>query len=353
MELRRRRDTQAITFQRTTEQWKCVLRLNEPARIDNMPDSPMLLLLACESVASVVAEREEVSEAVQVDVAAAAVGSGARGAVVTLEEVRRPKAVALAGDVAVVTHINDIVDGRVLVLNAHDGKVMRELQLGPKIRANGVAIHGDTIYVSTHGRDDEQGLQSCILKFGLHSVDGKSQGRIGTHGSGAGELNCPTGLAISGGELYVADSGNHRVQVFGLDGKIARAWGSEGKGPGQFDHPDSIAVRGEHVYVTDCGNHRVQVFGVDGRFVLEWGSEGSAEGQFSGPRGIALHGELVYVVDECNHRVQVFGCDGTFVYAWGSEGSGLSQFGYPVGLAVHGGHVWVCDRRNHRVLRFR
>ena len=84
MELRRRRDTQAITFQRTTEQWKCVLRLNEPARIDNMPESPMLLLLACESVASVVAEREEVSEAVQVDVAAAAVGSGARGAVVTL-----------------------------------------------------------------------------------------------------------------------------------------------------------------------------------------------------------------------------------------------------------------------------
>ena len=156
MELRRRRDTQAITFQRTTEQWKCVLRLNEPARIDNMPESPMLLLLACESVASVVAEREEVSEAVQVDVAAAAVGSGARGAVVTLEEDRYPIAVAVAGDVAVVTHINDDgVDGRVLVLNAHDGKVIRELQLG--LQANGVAIHGDTIYVSTHCDDEEQG----------------------------------------------------------------------------------------------------------------------------------------------------------------------------------------------------
>ena len=117
MELRRRRDnTQAITFQRTTEQWKCVLRLNEPARIDNMPESPMLLLLACESVASVVAEREEVSEAVQVDVAAAAVGSGTRGAVVTLQEDRYPIAVAVAGDLAVVTHKDaDDEDGRVRV----------------------------------------------------------------------------------------------------------------------------------------------------------------------------------------------------------------------------------------------
>ena len=125
-----------------------------------------------------------------------------------------------------------MVDGRVLVLNAHDGKVMRELQLGPKISANGVAIHGDTIYVSTNVDEEEQESQSCVLKFGLHSVDGKSQGRIGTHGSGAGELYRPGGLAISGGELYVADTGNHRVQVFGLDGKIARAWGSEGEGPG-------------------------------------------------------------------------------------------------------------------------
>jgi DNA-binding beta-propeller fold protein YncE len=59
----------------------------------------------------------------------------------------------------------------------------------------------------------------------------------------------------------VADSWNHRIQLFAPDGKFIAAWGSKGKGDGQLDTPYGLAVDGRgRVYVADTGNHRVVVF---------------------------------------------------------------------------------------------
>ncbi len=59
----------------------------------------------------------------------------------------------------------------------------------------------------------------------------------------------------------MADRDNHRVQVFDSNGRFQRKWGSEGSGNGQFDRPRYVAVDGAwNVYVSDSGNHRVQVF---------------------------------------------------------------------------------------------
>ena len=84
--------------------------------------------------------------------------------------------------------------------------------------------------------------------------------------------------------------------------------GSQGEDDGQFSWPTGIAVDGSgRVYVTDSRNDRVQVFGTDGQFLTQWGSQGSGDGQFSSPTGIAVDGSrMVYVVDSRNHRVQVF-----------------------------------------------
>ena len=66
------------------------------------------------------------------------------------------------------------------------------------------------------------------------------------------------------GNVYVADFGNNRVQVFIPEGRFLRKWGSEGRGDGQFGGPIGIAVDGSgNVYVADRDNHRVQVFSVD------------------------------------------------------------------------------------------
>jgi tripartite motif-containing protein 71 len=89
------------------------------------------------------------------------------------------------------------------------------------------------------------------------------------------------------GNVYVADTFNHRVQVFTSSGVFLREWGQQGRGQGQLDMPQGIAVDGSgKVYVADTFNDRVQVFSTDGTFLGRWGEGGSGEGEFAGPRGM-------------------------------------------------------------------
>jgi DNA-binding beta-propeller fold protein YncE len=84
----------------------------------------------------------------------------------------------------------------------------------------------------------------------------------GQTGTGNGEFRSPSGLAIDrDGRVYVAEIGNNRIQVFDKDGKSLGAFGSKGSGPGQFDNLHGLAVDADTglLYVADTGNHRVQV----------------------------------------------------------------------------------------------
>ena len=85
-------------------------------------------------------------------------------------------------------------------------------------------------------------------------------------------------------------------------------WGSPGTADGQFNFPDGIAIDSEgNVYVADSENHRIQKFDSTWNFITKWGSMGSGDGQFRHPASIAidLQGN-VYVADSDNNRIQVF-----------------------------------------------
>ena len=69
------------------------------------------------------------------------------------------------------------------------------------------------------------------------------------------------------GDIYVADTGNHRVQKIDINGNFITKWGSLGSGNGQFNSPSGIAVALDHIFVSDRGNNRIQVFTKDGQFV--------------------------------------------------------------------------------------
>ena len=75
-----------------------------------------------------------------------------------------------------------------------------------------------------------------------------------------------------------------------------------------------LVIIGEVLYVADSGNHRVQKFTLTGEYLGQFGTNGSNEGQFNSPYGVCTDGKgRVLVADHNNHRVQVFTANGSFV----------------------------------------
>lgn len=138
-------------------------------------------------------------------------------------------------------------------------------------------------------------------------------GKWGRNGSGDGRFSFPEGVAfVSSGVIYVADTGNNRIQYFTQSGWFLGKWGSPGTGDGQFGLPSSVAVGtgpfSGYIYVADTNNHRIQYFTSTGSFLGKWGAEGTGDGQFNFPAGVTVtrDGAYVYVADTRNNRIQYF-----------------------------------------------
>jgi len=72
------------------------------------------------------------------------------------------------------------------------------------------------------------------------------------------------------GKLYIVDQGRTRIVIFDPTNEQFTSFGTAGSGPGQLADPTGIDVAGNSIYVADTGNNRVQVFDIDGRFIREW-----------------------------------------------------------------------------------
>ncbi|XP_072434502.1 tripartite motif-containing protein 3-like isoform X1 [Chiloscyllium punctatum] len=180
---------------------------------------------------------------------------------------------------------------------------------------------------------------------------------FGSYGSGEGEFDCLAGVAVSNqGWIVTADRYNHRLQLFDHLGHFIRAFGHEGARDGQLSYPWGVAVdRTGCIYVCDKDNHRLQLFTSDGRFVLKFGCRGMGDGQLDQPHYVAIGPQdQVVVSDSGNHRIQIFDKSGKFLSRFGCEGTALGQFKYPRGVAVdHQGNILVGDSGNNRVQLFR
>jgi len=176
----------------------------------------------------------------------------------------------------------------------------------------------------------------------------------GDSGSGDGQFDVPRGVAVdSSGSVYVVDTGNHRIQKFDSEGYDTQ-WGTQGAGDGQFSSPSGVAVDGSgNVYVVDTGNHRIQKFDRGG-YDTQWGTYGTGDGQFMSPSGAALDDSgNVYVADTGNHRIQKFSSSGTYLTQWGISGSGVGAFNGPSGVVVDGsGNIHVAESGNNRIQKF-
>ena len=177
----------------------------------------------------------------------------------------------------------------------------------------------------------------------------------GERGSGPGQFSDPTGIAVAGGEVFVSDARNGRIQVFDFDGDFKRQF--SGDGAGRLGRPMNLTVHGDELYVADYWNDRIQVFGLDGTPKRTIGRKGSGPGEFDAPGGVAVadNGDL-FVADFHNQRVQRLRPDGGFVRQWGTTrevGIGGGEFNYPTDVSLASdGTIYVADGYNDRVQAF-
>ena len=183
----------------------------------------------------------------------------------------------------------------------------------------------------------------------------------------------PQGIALDkNGALYVADWNNHRIRKV-VNGQVTTVAGStkgykDGSGTGAlFQFPDDVAVDGAgNLFVADSYNHRIRKIDPQGTVTtVAGGIAGMADGlgtaaKFNRPAGIAVDtAGVLWVSDSLNHVIRRIAANGMVSTFAGSgangwaDGPGKSASFYdPHGLEIDaGGNLYVADAGNHSVRR--
>jgi hypothetical protein len=182
-------------------------------------------------------------------------------------------------------------------------------------------------------------------------------------------LYLPVGIAIdASGNLFIADSNNHRVRKVTPAGVITTVLGTgvPGSDSTTLAVPTAVAVdTAGNLYIADTFNHRVQkvaagtgtVTTVAGTGALGQGADGVAANAsaLAYPYGVAVDSAgALYIADTNNHRVRkvVGGTVTNLAGAVGVPGCTNANLSVPRGLAVSsGGDVFIADAGNHRVTK--
>jgi len=185
----------------------------------------------------------------------------------------------------------------------------------------------------------------------------------------------PNGLAVDGeGNVYVADSKNHRIRKITTDGKVITIAGtglagnSVGKGTqSRLNWPAGVAVdKNGNVYIADYGNHCIKKLLPNGELILLAGNgtpgyqDGKAEeALFNNPIGIYVdYTNNLYVIESKNHTIRKIDTDGIVTTVAGKGGIPGFKDGYgsqsrldtPIGMCMDRyGNFYIVDSRNQAI----
>jgi tripartite motif-containing protein 71 len=161
----------------------------------------------------------------------------------------------------VLTSIATDADGSLYVVNDFDGVLRRFTSSGALIAEFPSLYSLDGVAVDGRGHFYTVQNIGLVRKF---TTTGVLLAQWGVPGDGDGQFDRPVRVATSpeGSMVYVVDNFNYRIQVFTDLGGYLGQWGTLGTGPGQFLNPIGIAVDGlGNVFIADTNNSRIQVFG--------------------------------------------------------------------------------------------
>jgi len=214
------------------------------------------------------------------------------------------------------------LDGHlILSLSAKDGKGVSIFK-----QPEAVAVSDGLIYIVDSGSN----------LVALFSRDGKFQGNFGAKrggffGSKAGvELSSPQGVATFEGIVYVSDTGNSKIQMFGINGvhidtleidnsaenKAIKEKGS----PFKLREPTEIAIDGRgDIYVLDTGDNLIKIYSPNGKYLRHLPKDGQ-------PLTFCLSKEGVYVADKDSLVIRRYDFEGKLNYSFGARGEGRGLF---------------------------
>jgi len=151
----------------------------------------------------------------------------------------------------------------VMVFDARSGMLLRQWGEGHFAMPHGISVDA---------RDNVWITDVALHQVSKFSRDGRlllQLGQRGISGNDARHFNRPTDvLVLRDGSFLVADGyRNTRIVKFSADGRYLFEWGMPGDGPGALNVPHSLALgQGGELFVCDRNNGRIQIFTLDGRF---------------------------------------------------------------------------------------
>lgn len=213
-------------------------------------------------------------------------------------------------------------------------------------RPQGLAHDGDTLYVA-----DTENNQIRVVDFESRTVQ-----------TLASDLKSPWDLALKTGILIVAMAGSHQLWVIDLlhdraypyagTGEAARRDGMVNEAA--FAQPSGLAIQGDTLFVADAESNTIRsvalppvngVSTIAGGDLFEYGDvDGKGEGvRFQHPLGVAIYDGLVYVADTYNHKIK------RLDPSTGRVETLASVFQEPGGLSAAAGRLFVADTNSHAI----
>jgi len=201
----------------------------------------------------------------------------------------------------------------ILKFDRNTGELLANFGAGLFVLPHGLHIDDDGNVWVTDSQGNEAGTKGHqVIKFSPEGEELLRLGQAGQPGSGPGQLNQPCDVITApNGDIFVSDghSGQNanppsgstgRILKFDSEGNFIKEWGEIGSDLGQFRTPHALEFDSEgRLFVADRGNHRIQIFDQDGNYLDSYHQYSRISGLFITDDG------MLYAIDsesqERNH----------------------------------------------------
>jgi len=160
------------------------------------------------------------------------------------------------------------------------------------------------------------------------------------------DIKAPIAIDYRDGINYLLDKENSKVVAYDMYGQIKYNWGKKGSKTGELLNPQDFCVYDNKVYIADSGNCRVQVFSLDGTFISQFGNID----QMVLPKSISVNATKIAVSDIALNRITIFDHNGNLLKTIGKKGSDIGSYLGISGINIdETDNIYIADSFNNRL----